>query len=108
MPVALYGLSNAYANPRPVPRILLEGADSIGAWGALARVYLNIGMFSERWITLQNLFIGFQKQQLFKISDVEKNSIYWQVNKRNVDYLAEFFLKSTGPMRLKKHPEASS
>jgi len=104
MPVALYGLSNAYANPRPVPRILLEGADSIGAWGALARVYLNIGMFSERWITLQNLFIGFRKQQPFKISDVEKNSIYWQVNKRNVDYLAEFFLKSTGPMRLKDAP----
>ena len=37
---ALWGFSNVYANPRPVPRILLEGADSIGAWGALARVYL--------------------------------------------------------------------
>ncbi len=104
MPVALYGLSNVYANPRPVPRVLLEGADSIGAWGALARVYLNIGMFSERWITLQNLFIGFRKQQPFKVTDVEKNSVYWQVNKGNVDYLAEFFLKSTGPMRLKDAP----
>ena len=104
LPVLLYDLPDVYANPRPVPRILLEGADSIGAWGALARVYLNIGMFSERWITLQNLFIGFRKQQPFKISDVEKNSIYWQVNKGNVDYLAEFFLKSTGPMRLKDAP----
>jgi len=104
LPVLLYGLPDAYANPRPVPRILLEGADSIGAWGALARVYLNIGMFSERWITLHNLFIGFRKQQPFKVSDVEKNSVYWQVNKRNVDYLAKFFLKSTGPMRLKDAP----
>ena len=104
MPVLLYGLPDAYANPRPVPRILLEGADSIAAWGALARVYLNIGMFSERWITLQNLFIGFRKQQPFKVSDVEKNSVYWQVNKHNVDYLAKFFLKSTGPMRLKDAP----
>jgi hypothetical protein len=105
LPVLLYGLPDAYANPRPVPRILLEGADSIGAWGALARVYLNIGMFSERWITLHNLFIGFRKQQPFRVSDVEKNSVYWQVNKRNVDYLAKFFLKSTGPMHLKDAPE---
>jgi hypothetical protein len=104
MPVLLYDFPDAYANPRPVPRILLEGADSIGAWGALARVYLNIGMFSERWITLHNLFIGFRKQQPFKVADVEKNSVYWQVNKRNVDYLAKFFLKSTGPMRLKDAP----
>jgi hypothetical protein len=104
MPVLLYDLQDRYVNPRPVPRILLEGADSIGAWGALARVYLNIGMFSERWVTLQNLFIGFRKQQLFKVSDVEKNSVYWQVNTSNVDYLAKFFLKSTGPMRLKDAP----
>jgi hypothetical protein len=104
MPVLLYGLPDAYANPRPVPRVLLEGADSIGSWGALARVYLNIGMFSERWITLHNLFIGFRKQQPFKVSDTEKNSVYWQVNDRNVDYLAKFFLKSTGPMRLKDAP----
>jgi hypothetical protein len=104
IPVLLYGLPDAYANPRPVPRILLEGADSIGAWGALARVYLNIGMFSERWITLHNLFIGFRKQEPFKLADTEKNSVYWHVNKRNVDYLAKFFLKSTGPMRLKDAP----
>ncbi len=104
MPVALYGLSNAYANPRPVPRILLEGADSVGAWGALARVYLNIGLFSERWITLSNIFIGFQQQRPFRIADAEKNSVYWRVTERDVDYLGEFFLKSTGPMRLKDAP----
>jgi processive rubber oxygenase RoxA-like protein len=104
MPVLLYDLPDAYANPRPVPRILLEGADSVGAWGALARVYLNIGMFSERWITLQNIFIGFRKQQAFRVSDAENNSVYWQVNKRNVDYLGKFFLKSTGPMRLRDAP----
>ena len=63
MPNALlYGLSGLpYANPRPVPRILMEGADSVGAWGALARVHLNIGLFSERWITLCNILIGFRE-----------------------------------------------
>jgi hypothetical protein len=104
MPVLLYDLPDTYANPRPVPRILLEGADSIGAWGALARVHLNIGSFSERWITLSNILIGFRKQQPFKVSDVEKNSVYWKVTEYNVDYLAKFFLKSTGPMRLKDAP----
>ena len=91
-----------------MPRILLEGADSVGSWGALARVYLNIGMLSERWITLQNIFIGFRKQQPFKLADVERNSVYWKVNYRNVDYLAKFFLKSTGPMRLKDAPEGKA
>ncbi len=102
------GFPNAYANPRPVPRILLEGADSVGAWGALARVYLNIGLFSERWITLQNLFIGFRKQHPFKVADAEQNSVYWQVTEYDVDYLAKFFLKSTGPMRLKDAPGGNS
>ncbi|MEY2558952.1 MAG: hypothetical protein QOE34_2377 [Verrucomicrobiota bacterium] len=104
MPVLLYNLPDPYANPRPVPRILMEGADSVGAWGALARVHLNIGLFSERWVTLCNILIGFRDQQPFKLADLKKNSIYWQVTEHNVDYLAKFFLKSTGPMRLKDAP----
>jgi hypothetical protein len=106
MPVLLYGLPDQYANPRPVPHVLLEGADSVGAWGALARVHLNIGLFSERWITLCNPLVGFQKQNPFKISDLEENSVYWKATEQNVDYLAKFFLKSTSPMRLKDAPAA--
>src|ERR1700731_3011219 len=41
--------SNDISNPRYVPRVLFDGADSIGAWGALARVFLNIGCFWEQW-----------------------------------------------------------
>jgi hypothetical protein len=104
MPVLLYELSDPYANPRPVPRILMEGADSVGTWGALARVHLNIGLFSERWITLCNILIGFKDQKPFKLADVKKNSVNWQTTEINVDYLAKFFLKSTGPMRLKDAP----
>jgi len=104
MPVLLAGAPDALANPRPVPRVLLEGADSVGAWGALARVYLNIGTFSERWITLHNPLVGFRKQQPFKLSDLEANSVYWQANKTRVEYLAKFFLKASAPMRLKDAP----
>ena len=104
MPITLYRLPDAYANPRPVPRILLEGADSVGAWSALARVHLNIGLFGERWVTLCNPLVGFKTQQPFKLADLEKNSVNWQVTEKYVDYLALFFLKSTGPMRLKDAP----
>ena len=104
MPVLLAGAPDAWANPRPVPHVLLEGADSVGAWGALARVYLNIGVFSERWITLHNPLVGFRKQQPFKLSDLEANSVYWQADKPRVEYLAKFFLKASAPMRLKDAP----
>ena len=33
------------------PRVLKDGSDSVGGLGALNRVYLNIGLFSEEWLT---------------------------------------------------------
>ena len=32
------------------PHVLKDGADSVGAIGALNRVFLNIGLFSEEWL----------------------------------------------------------
>ena len=32
------------------PRVLKDGSDSVGALGALNRVYINIGLFSEEWL----------------------------------------------------------
>lgn len=89
---------------RPVPRILLDGSDSIGAWGALARVYLNIGTYWEEWIRIQNTIVGFRKQEPFKIKTCDENSIYWQATKLRMDYVAKFFLKAGGHMRLKDAP----
>jgi hypothetical protein len=88
-------------NPRFVPRVLLDGADSIGAWGALARVYLNIGTYGEQWVQLHNPLIGFVPQKPFKIKDCEENSVYWQANTERTVYLAKYFLVSTPAMRLK-------
>lgn len=101
MPSLLKGDEDTNKDPRPVPRILLEGADSVGAWGALARVYLNIGTYHEQWVRLHNPLLGFTPQKPFKIKDCEDNSVFWQVNKERVEYLAKFFLASTAPMRLK-------
>lgn len=85
---------------RYVPRILFDGADSIGGWGALARVYLNIGTYWEQWIRLHNSLVGFEKQQPFRISDCVDHSVYWQATQERVAPLRDYFLKITPPMPL--------
>jgi hypothetical protein len=93
------------ANPRAVPRVLVDGSDSVGAWIAMARVYLNIGTFHEQWIRLHNPILGFRKQDPFKLADIEANSVYWHATKLRTDPMLAFFLKATDPMRLRDAPE---
>ena len=38
--------------------MLKDGSDSVGALGALNRVYLNIGLFSEEWLLHFNPLVG--------------------------------------------------
>ena len=77
---------------RHTPRVLLDGSDSIGAFGALARVYLNIGTFYEQWNLCHNPLIGFRPQIPFSLEVCQKNSVYWMVNDRyRVPYLAAYF-----------------
>ena len=38
--------------------MLKDGSDSVGALGALNRVYLNIGLFSEEWLLHFNPVVG--------------------------------------------------
>ncbi len=85
---------------RYVPRILLDGSDSIGTWGALARVYLNIGTYWERWNQLHQVVLGFTPQQPFRINDCEKYSVYWNATEQRVPGLRDYFLKITPPMPL--------
>ncbi len=63
LPSVLQDIPDPKVNPRFVPRVLLDGADSIGAWGALARVYLNIGTYGEQWIQLHNPLVGFRSTE---------------------------------------------
>lgn len=86
--------------PRYVPRVLFDGADSIGAWGALARVYLNIGTYWEQWIHLHNPLVGVEPQKPFKIKDCEENSVYWEATQERVAPLRDYFLKISAPMPL--------
>ena len=77
---------------RHTPRVLVDGSDSIGAFGALARVYLNIGTFYEEWSTCHNPLIGYRPQRPFGLRVCQQNSVYWQVNEKyRTGYLAAFF-----------------
>jgi hypothetical protein len=86
------------------PRVLKDGADSVGALGALNRVYLNIGLFSEEWLLHFNPLVGGTKVTPIEISVSRKNSAYWEATEAQTLYMAEFFLKSTAPHKLKDAP----
>jgi hypothetical protein len=90
------------------PRVLKDGSDSVGALGALNRVYLNIGLFSEEWLLHFRPLIGGQEISPIKIADARKNSVYWQAIERQTPYMASFFLATTDPHYLKDAPNGPS
>ena len=92
--------SNDLDKPRFVPRVLFDGADSIGAWGALARVFLNIGCFGNQWIRLHTPLIGFSPQKAFRLKDLVDHSTDWAATQERVAPLRDYFLKVTPPMPL--------
>jgi hypothetical protein len=85
-------------------RVLKDGADSVGTLGALNRVYLNIGLFSEEWLLHFRPFIGGQKISPIKVSDAQKQSVYWQATEDRTADMAMFFLVTARPDRLKDAP----
>jgi hypothetical protein len=86
------------------PRVLKDGSDSVGALGALNRVYLNIGLFSEEWLLHFNALVGGKPTTPIKIADARKNSIYWQATEQQTPDMALFFLKSTAAHKLSDAP----
>jgi mono/diheme cytochrome c family protein len=88
-------------NPKHLPKVLLDGSDSVGVHLALSRVYLNIGTHHQQWLNTINPFIGFRKQSPFKLKDVSANSLYWHAIRIRIQPMASFFTVATDPMRLK-------
>jgi hypothetical protein len=86
------------------PRVLKDASDSVGALGALNRVYLNIGLFSEEWLLHFNALVGGKKTTPIEIAVARKNSAYWQATEAQTPDMALFFLKSTAPHKLKDAP----
>jgi hypothetical protein len=90
------------------PRVLKDGSDSVGALGALNRVYINIGLFSEEWLLHFRPIIGGQKISPIEIEVAEKNSAYWRATEMQTPNMARFFLASTDPHHLKDAPNGAS
>lgn len=99
-------LMQFYKKPDTVftPRVLKDGADSVGALGALNRVFVNIGLFSEEWTTHFRPLIGGKPITPFRIDVARKNSSFWVANEQQTPDLALFFLASATPDYLSKAP----
>src|SRR4249920_645980 len=102
-------LSQFYKAPDTVwtPRVLKDGSDSVGLLGALNRVFINIGLFSEEWLLHFNAFVGGKKITPIKIEDAERNSSYWNATVAQTPDVAVFFLKTAKPDLLKDAPGGS-
>lgn len=79
------------------PRVLKDGADSVGALGALNRVFINIGLFSEEWVLHFKPLIGGANITPIEIADAEKNSSYWKATEAQTPNTALFFLATARP-----------
>jgi hypothetical protein len=90
------------------PRVLKDGADSVGALGALNRVYLNIGTFSEEWLLHFNPLVGGKRVTPVEIDTARRNSAYFAATEAQTLDTARFFLKTTAPHYLKDVPGGSA
>jgi hypothetical protein len=87
------------------PRVLKDGSDSVGVMGALNRVYINIGLYSEDWLTHFNPFFGGKKITPIAIATAEKESSYWLATEIGTFQMAKFLVKAGQPDHLADAPE---
>jgi cytochrome c2 len=99
-------LTQFFQSPNTVwtPHVLKDGADSVGALGALNRVYVNIGLFSEEWLRHFNPVLGGKPITPFEIATARKNSSYWQATETQSPAMALFLVKASYPHKLKNAP----
>ncbi|HUO28571.1 MAG TPA: hypothetical protein VMU80_05105 [Bryobacteraceae bacterium] len=104
--MATGALAELFQSPATVwtPRVLKDGSDSVGVMGALNRVYLNIGTFSEEWLLHFNALVGGKPISPIEISVARKNSAYFVATEAQTFATAEFFLETTDPHYLKDAP----
>ena len=99
-------LTQLFQPPNTVwtPHVLKDGADSVGALGALNRVYLNIGLFSEEWLRHFNPILGGKPVTPIEITTARANSAYWDATELQTPAMALFLLKASYPHKLKSAP----
>ncbi len=73
-----------------VPHVLKDGADSVGIIGALSRVYVSIGEYSEEWMRDHDALVGARSQRPFSVARAQQGSVYWQATATRLDNMARF------------------
>jgi hypothetical protein len=92
----------------PVHHILKDGADSIGVAGASLRVYANIGMCGDYWVTLHDPVLGIaRRQQPFDMDHARRACPDFVATEARMAN-AEAFLKAMTPPLLEDAPGGSS
>jgi hypothetical protein len=86
------------------PRVLKDGSDSVGVLGALNRVYLNIGTFSEEWLLHFNALVGGKTISPILIETARSHSAYFKATEEQTLDMARFFLRTTAPHHLADAP----
>ena len=101
-------LTGSFYDPKTMTayttHVLKDGADSVGALGALNRVYLNIGLFSEDWMTHFIPLVGGPITSPIEIAYCRKASNYWNANEAQTPDVALYFLGTAKPDYLAKAP----
>jgi mono/diheme cytochrome c family protein len=82
------------------PRVLKEGADSVGFHGALSRVYLNIGEYWEQWTRHFKPLVGIRKQTPIRVKDAQRLSPAWNWSEQAAPDLAQYLIKYAQPHKL--------
>ena len=86
------------------PRVLKDGSDAVGVLGALNRVYINIGLYSEEWTRHFNAMYGGKVISPILIATAQENSAYWRATVAGTGNMAKFLVKAGRPDKLEAAP----
>jgi len=80
-----------------VPHVLKDGADSVGLAGAILRVYVSIGLYSQHALQQHNVLVGLTPQKPFRISAAQRHSVYWLATEAKVANVVKFLARLQPP-----------
>ncbi len=86
------------------PRVLKDGADSVGGLGAPNRGYLNIGRFRVEGVLHFTALVGGVPPTPIEIAVARKNSSYWGATEDQTPDMARFLVRAGTPHKLKDAP----
>jgi hypothetical protein len=92
-----------FTAPVWTPRVLKDGSDSVGAMGALNRVYLNIGAFSEEWLR-HSIRSSAASRSRRSTSRRHAHSAYYAATEAQTSTWRSSSLKTTDPHKLADAP----